>query len=189
MVKRPVFRYLMFGKIVLLFLIGFQSLSGVSLAGAEPKCMIPGSSSPCINLVSGLPWQFTVVERSEQNHRILFKSEKPVNQSGLYLKMSLDIVDYDNHEAAVETFFQTCRKADPDMGISYAWDLVTVRDKRLFHLHAACTLAERHFESLVKSLEQVVPATDQSSSLTLLCRCGGGCRQVEDNRDKDEKQN
>lgn len=161
----------------LLVLMGF--LSGQNKAFAQTTCTIPGTVTPCHKLVSELPWQFNIEKK--ENHRILFKSLKGKRQPGIPLKIFLAVSSHVSQEAAEESFSQINKDANPDTGISYGWDLVMLREKGIFHLHADCTLAERHFESLVHTLKQIVPTSGKHPSHALYCRCGGGCKPFEKN--------
>ena len=152
----------------------------LSSLSSIPKtaCIIPGTEAVCHKLVSELPWPFTIHVKEEKLIRINYLSSKEIQQSeNKYLKMFLDINDYENQKEVAERFAQIHQEADPDMGLSYGWDLVTILGKRLYHLHADCTLAEHHFNSMVKTLEQIIDRPDNPPPPTLLCRCGGGCKQ------------
>jgi hypothetical protein len=76
-------------------------------------------------------------------------------------------------------FTRMHQKTDPDMGLSYGWDMVTIRGKRLYHLHADCTLAESYFLSMGQALERLIGPADRHTSQVLFCRCGGGCKLSE----------
>ncbi len=144
---------------------------------ASAVCIIPSTDTTCHELVSELPWLFNIHVKEEQPIRITYLSSHSMQQPNMYLKIFLDISEYPNRQETAIGFSQTCQKADPDMGLSYGWDLLLIRKNRIYHLHADCTLAEQHFNSLAQSLQQIIGPPDTQNSQTLSCRCGGGCKQ------------
>ncbi|MCF8056688.1 MAG: hypothetical protein K9K37_08620 [Desulfocapsa sp.] len=143
---------------------------------ASASCTIPGTERSCEELVSELPWPFIIHVKETKPIRITYLNSQEKQQSNLYLKMFLEISDHENRDAAAEDFSRIHQKADPDMGLSYGWDLVTIRDKQIYHLHADCTLSEPYFNSMVESLERIIGPSNKYHYQALLCRCGGGCK-------------
>ena len=137
-------------------------------------CKIPGTTADCRELTANLPWPFIIHVKEEKPVRITYLSTQEKQQLNPNVKMFLEVSTHENHTAAGESFSQVQQKAHPDMGLSYGWDLVLVRDRLIYHLHADCTLAEHHFMSMVESLIRILP--DTTSPKTLFCRCGGGCK-------------
>lgn len=166
------FRAIAFPLLALLAFLPYKAF-------ATTSCSIPGTATPCYRLVSELPWQFSIEEEGKENRRIFFKHLKGKRQAGIPLKISLDVNNFSDQKSAEASFSKINMGANPDTGISYGWDLVLLREKRLFHLHADCTLAEQHFESLVHALTKITSTPDNHTPHALLCRCGGGCKPFE----------
>lgn len=143
---------------------------------AIASCSIPGSEVSCGELVSELPWLFIIHVKESQPIRITYMSLQGNQQSNPNLNMFLEINDHENREAAAKTFSQMRQQADPDMGLSYAWDQVLIRDKQIYHLHADCTLAEQYFTSMGKALERIIKPSGEHLPQSFFCRCGGGCK-------------
>ena len=177
MAKQSAIKCLTLLIITFLCLSPFECLSEEKSDFATITCTIPGTIVSCDKLVSNLPWQFSIEEKAGGIGQILYLSPKGIPLPGMHLKISLGVSNYSSQDAATKAFSQTCKNADPDIGISYGWDLVMIRKNRIFHLHADCTLAEQYFESMVQTLAEIVEPSGKFTSPLLLCRCGGGCKQ------------
>jgi len=140
------------------------------------SCIIPGTESSCAELVSGLPWQFQIKQEKKDGFYLFLQSQEGTLQRGVRLKMNLGVSTYENKNVAVDVFSQLLKDVDPDMGLSYGWDLVMVRDERLYRLHADCTLAEQHFDTMARTFERIIGPTDSHPPFSFYCRCGGGCK-------------
>ena len=140
-------------------------------------CTIPGIATECNKLVSELPWPFIIHVKEQEPVRITYMSTKEKQQLNPNLKLYLEVREHDSCKDAREAFFQIERDAHPDMGLSYGWDLVLTRDKRIYRLHADCTLAEHHFNTMVQKLKLILP--DNNNPKPLFCRCGGSCRATD----------
>ena len=140
------------------------------------SCLIPGTHSSCGELVSELPWAFRIEQKDGSNRRIFFESRGNTAQGGIHLKMFLDTSIY-NARKATAAFSQVSNKADPDMGLTYAWDFITIQENRLYHLHADCSLSESNFMLMARTLERILGFSNNHKLPSLLCRCGGGCKK------------
>jgi hypothetical protein len=158
------------------FIILLSMIPGFAVA----TCTIPGTNRNCNELVADLPWPFIIHVKEQEPIRITYMSTKDSQQRNPNLKMFLEIDEHEKREDAAEAFSKIQQKAHPDMGLSYAWDLVTIRDRRIYHLHADCTLAEHYFTSMVETLKATIGPSNRHPSQTLLCRCGGGCKLLEE---------
>ncbi len=76
---------------------------------------------------------------------------------------------------AAEALHTQIERAHPDMGLTYAWDLVVLDGVRLHHLHAPCLFSEDSFDLMSANLLKMINSPSDS---VLRCRCGGGCRQT-----------
>jgi len=163
----------------ILVCVQIQLLLGSSLGFAENQCTVPGTEIGCSVLVSNLPWKFNITTMDDGDKRfIVFQSQEKAGQSGVYLKISLDVDSYKSEVAATTAYAGIYDKSDPDMGLSYSWDFVTVRGIHLFRLHADCVLAEQHFRSIVETFMDVVRPSVSQVGASFFCRCGGGCSQL-----------
>lgn len=152
----------------------------IGVSSAASSCIIPGTENTCDELLSSLPWQFNIEKEEGDAVHISFLSLEEVQQSGVRLKISLNVKNFESQEIASKTFSSVCKEADPDMGLTYAWDLVMVQGMRYYHLHADCILAEQHFHSISQALMRIIGKDDKAQQKSLLCRCGGGCRKYEE---------
>jgi hypothetical protein len=143
---------------------------------AVATCTIPGTGNNCQDLVSELPWLFKIHVKEEKPIRIVYLSSPEKLKSTPKLKIILDIGEYKNNESATEDFSKIYEKAHPDMGLSYGWDLILVLDKRTYHLHADCTLAEKYFILMANTLKHIVDPFAKNPPQSFLCRCGDGCK-------------
>jgi len=157
----------------------FSLILLIQLPGfAAADCTIPGTERSCGELVSNLPWLFNIHVKEEKPVRITYLSSQGTQESDMHLKMFLETSDHGDRDAAAEALTQMHQKADPDMGLSYGWDMVTIRGKRLYRLHADCTLAESYFHSMGQTLVRLIGAPDRHTPQALFCRCGGGCKKT-----------
>ncbi len=132
-------------------------------------------------ITQGLPWKFSVsTEQSNaaETTRTLFVSSEPLENSGgktIFLRASLETRKFDQSAQAAEVFAEQAHDAHPDMGLTYAWDLLVLDGTQLHRLHAPCLFSEESFDTMSANLlEMISPATSQ----VLRCRCGGGCLQT-----------
>lgn len=143
------------------------------------SCIIPGTDSYCDKIVTKLPWQFTIIKNQNNSIKILYKSLKKTQQAQIFLKITLEIKEFDTMESARKNLIELSSKVDPDMGISYAWDLVAGKEKLLYHLHADCSLSQKNFELLIHNFNQILYPVASSQPSALFCRCGGGCMFID----------
>ncbi len=166
-------------------------LSFVVAAAAQP---IFGNDLEAAELVAGLPWAFEVaVEAPAEAEdgsgsaavkvtRYRFKSTEPYSETAagkVYLRLQLTTSEHGDVAAAEAAFDELLASADPDTGLSYAWDDLLLSGAVLYHLHAPCLFSEENFQRLVSRLEAAVQRQGQARSpRAFACRCGGGCREV-----------
>ncbi len=143
------------------------------------SCVIPGTIFSCNKLVDDLPWQFQFEQDSKDDFYLRMQSQEGTGQPGVSLKITLEVGRYESNYDAEHAFAQALKKAHPDMGLSYGWDLILVRSKRFYHLHADCTLAEQYFNNMAGTLREITDMVDNHKPLLLYCRCGGGCKLTE----------
>jgi hypothetical protein len=154
------------------------------LAGSSPSRALVDEDA-VLELFAGLPERFVLEESSETSplaavgEPITFRvrSLGPVaggEAGSVYARATVSVRAMVNAEAAKAEVKRRLAEADPDIGLTYAWDLVTSRDRSVVHLHADCTLSESIFRQVAARLQADTEAEEESFS----CRCGGGCRSA-----------
>lgn len=141
-------------------------------------CLIPGTGVTCLALVNDLPWKFDVdSKKKDELSNIIYTGSEKVGKQAAILQLRLEVIAFASKKKAGEAFRDRYSMADPDMGLSYAWDFIAVQNMSLYHLHADCILAESNFISATDALTEILAATDRSDS-AFFCRCGGPCRML-----------
>ena len=148
---------------------------------AIPTAELVKKHFPSETIIQDLPWEFSVsTEQSDagETTQTLFVSNKPIQNSpagNVFLRASLTTRIFDTSTVAAEAFAEQVHGADPDTGLTYAWDLVLLDDTRIHHLHADCLFSEEAFDTMSANLYRVISG---DTPRALRCRCGGGCRQT-----------
>ncbi len=83
--------------------------------------------------------------------------------------------DASSAEAAFE---ELLAGADPNIGLSYAWDKLLLSGTLIYRLHAGCIFSEANFRRRAERLEGAVRRRTGSDLRVVACRCGGGCREM-----------
>lgn len=150
------------------------------------------SSEEVAEIFAGLP-EKPVLESSErvdpspgtsehEGDRVFrFRSSRSIREteSGLlFARFRLTVSRWSTSEAAGEAIRRRLESANPDAGISYAWDSVMARGAVVFHLHAECTYSEQGFRRLEERLTDALAERPGGIGAFFRCRCGGGCRPV-----------
>ncbi len=176
----------LFGRLTMSALILIPTCCGDSPIPPDPPLAIPTAEltqqhfSP-ETIVQGLPWNFSVsTEQSDagKTTRTLFVSNEPIENSGagaVYLRASVETRTFDRPEQAAEAFAKQALDAQPDTGLTYAWDLLVLDGNQLHNSHAPCLFSEESFDMMSANLLKMISAPSDS---VLRCRCGGGCRQT-----------
>lgn len=163
--------------------------AGIFHAGAGAEALKEPADKAAMDyssIMSGLPWHFIhasgqVDNKKEQEGtsvRYQFVSTEPLGkttQRHAYLRADLTVTDFNSPELAAEGFRLIQEKADPDMGLSYAWDYLILNDTRLYHIHTGCMMSEGNFGIMVGNLRQAVLQGESDQWQALQCTCGGGC--------------
>ena len=96
----------------------------------------------------------------------------------LFARLSLATWELADREEARTEVRRRLAAADPDTGLTYAWDLVTSRNDAVLHLHADCTISEELFLAISARLLEAVAGAGDRTEEAFSCRCGGGCRST-----------
>jgi len=123
-------------------------------------------------MTADLAWKFSHTERTEETKTVhSFKTKKPVSDR-TYLRFYVTLTDFETRDAATAAFQALVKKADPNTGLSYAWDTVLLGDKQLVHLAAPCLFSRKNYRILEKNLNAVLK---NETSRSIRCDCGLGC--------------
>lgn len=158
----------------------------VAFVAAAPGAAetIAGTGLDAAELVAELPWTFEVTSLQSVNRqetlwttRYRFKSTAPIEKTAegnVYLRAELTTYEHADAESARAAFDDLLAGADPDIGLSYAWDRLLRSSAVVYHLHAGCLWSEENFQRLAGRLEAAVQRPDHRAA----CRCGGGCQEL-----------
>ncbi len=137
--------------------------------------------------MADLPWTFevTVVPATEASAvattRYRFRSTTPNTRTApgdVYLRAELTAIKHADAEAAEAAFEELLAGADPDTGLTYAWDHLLLSGPLIYRLHAECTFSEESFRRMAERSETAVRRRKGADLRVVACRCGGGCREV-----------
>jgi hypothetical protein len=156
--------------------------------------LIPGTDTPALDIAASFEWPMEVVDVQpvDEDDRLKIggcvkgevlqiRSIDPIRETSagaLRLQLRLTTLWMRDPDTADRTFRDILLGADPDMGLSYAWDALVATGDRVYHLHAGCVLSEEHFGRVADALERAVES--EGGVQRARCRCGGGCLIVED---------
>lgn len=123
-------------------------------------------------MTTDLAWAFSHVERTEASKTVHgFKSLRPVSKR-TWLRFHVTVTEFETAGAAAASFQALVRKADPNQGLSYAWDTVLLAGEEVVHLAAPCLFSKENYGLLDRNLRRAVGAKVTRS---IKCYCGGGC--------------
>ena len=133
-----------------------------------------------VALFSDLPMAFEVrsAEEGEQGRTVRLRSTEPTGEGAagdVYLRATVTIASLGDTAAGYE-IRRRLAAADPDIGLSYAWDYVAADDGTVVHLHADCTFSEKSFRSVARALARQLAGAGAAPAESFWCRCGGRCR-------------
>ncbi len=150
----------------------------VTARAEEP---IPGTGALADTIVTDLPWAFTLTREDSAvggSGAVTFRYESvstDMGSGGIRLRAILSARRFADPETARRTFVEIQASAHPDMGLSYAWDFVILRQPYLYRLHAGCVFSSKAFEKMAVRLKAAIGSADGAPTPVLFCRCGGGC--------------
>lgn len=177
------------------FYIICTALFASELALSQEWMQIPGTMVHPEELVANMGQPFRVIKKRmvsrESSYRengldgvkvIRFKyiSTQPLSrktEKKSYFKFLLTVTRFKEQSQAEYQFRSMEQKAHPDMGLSYEWDLLFVKQNLLYHLNAPCTVSEATFNDLGITLVKMVHHGKGTDFLSMSCRCGGGCKK------------
>lgn len=104
------------------------------------------------------------------------KSKKPLSGGSTYLRPRVYIMEYEDAASAKAVFEGLLSIADPNIGLSYAWDYVVRVGNRLYRLNVPCILSELNWRLMVARIEHFLKKNAADSD-SFECRCGFNCRR------------
>lgn len=158
------------------YMIG-TSLLILSLAGAGATTELRWNEQEALALFESLSVRF-VVEHGEATvggAAFHLRSVEPIErgESGpVFLRATLTLSGEPSELSAWAEVSKRLDEADPDIGLSYSWDLVTAVGAHVVHLQADCTFSEESFLTVARALAERLPGVRRS----FWCECGAGCR-------------
>ena len=123
-------------------------------------------------MTEGLAWDFEHASSRDgprTEHR--YQSVAPVADR-TYLGFHVTVTDFETATQAGKAFDDLVRRADPNTGLSYAWDTALLDDRSLLHLAAPCLFSADNYALLERNLRSTLNGEPLRS---LRCRCGMGC--------------
>ncbi len=171
-------------------------LLGLSLAGIlvvlaparSPSAgeLIPGTEIPLGVIVAGAAWEFDIgrcegaaaSDGDEEATQCLVSSRpyKFTASGDLFLRARLVTRRFATPAEAATHYRDIVSAAHPDMGLTYAWDLVVARGEYLYRLHAACAFSGDTYRAMADRFKLAVREGGRVPFI-LRCRCGGGCKE------------
>ncbi len=155
-------------------------------AGAAAET-VAGTDLEAAELVADLPWTFEVTvepiteEAAVKTTRYRFKSTAPIRKTAagaMYLRVQITALEHADDASAEVAFEELLAGADPNIGLSYAWDRVLLSGSLVYRLHAGCIFSEKNFKLMAERVEGAVRRRTASDLRIVACWCGGGCREV-----------
>ena len=140
--------------------------------------LAPASADPfAAKLVEGHEWKYDVgVTRDGTRETWAFESVKPVSEGRegkTFLHFSVRKESFADASAASRAFDARVAEADPNMGLSYAWDVVFLDGDALWHLAAPCLYSRANVDRLAANLRGTLSGA--SADREISCACGLGC--------------
>ena len=155
------------------------ALVALLACGTAAAAGLLGEEREVLDLFAGLSPVFVIdaAETDEAGRLYRVRSAEPTGRTSagaVYLRATLTVSSHDEAEAASAAVERRLAEADPDTGLSYAWDYVAAAGDSLVHLHAPCTFSEESFRTVAEALAQKLSSTGMQAAFW--CRCGSGCR-------------
>ncbi len=159
---------------------------GLAAAAAAAET-IAGTDLEAAELVADLPWAFEVTvepateEAAVRTTRYRFKSTAPVEKTAagaIYLRANLTALEYADASSAETAFEELLAGADPNIGLSYAWDKLLLSGTLIYRVHAGCIFSEENFRRMAERLEGAVRRRTGADLRVATCWCGGGCQEA-----------
>ncbi len=167
--------------------LGVTLALAFGLAAGAAAETIAGTGLEAADLVADLPWAFKVTvepaieEAAVRTTRYRFKSTAPIErtaQGAVYLRVDVRALEHADAGSAETVFEELLAGADPNIGLSYAWDQLLLSGAMIYRLHAGCIFAEENFRRMAERLEGAVQRRTGADLRVVDCRCGGGCQEV-----------
>lgn len=168
---------------------GLALVVAISIAAPTLAETIAGTHLEAAMLVAELPWTFEArVEPPSTREggqepvwikRYHFKTMEPIDKTAAgatYLRADLTTSEHAGTEFGRSALEDLLTNADPDTGLSYAWDHLLQSGAMVYHLHAGCTFSEDAFQKMAGRIEEAVRHRPFDLRV-VTCRCGGGCRE------------
>jgi len=93
------------------------------------------------------------------------------------LNLTFRMLTYADEQTLQRSAESIYNSANPDTGLSYAWDHLITKGTKLYWLHAPCTYSEKVWDKLVLEFENAVSEDKLQLTSKFTCACGLPCRK------------
>lgn len=124
-------------------------------------------------MTAGLAWKFRH-KSSKQNQAGVTIETHWFNHNKPSLEFYVRIARYPDRASAKAAFDALLAGADPNTGLSYAWDWVALGGAQVIHVWAPCRFSRKNAHHIFASAKRALfpgPRPDDAFH----CDCGGGC--------------
>jgi len=107
------------------------------------------------------------------NHCIVYWFTAPnKNVDNVYPRLTVRLFEFKDNKDALAAQDSLRKAANPNTGLNYEWNNVTVNGNWMYWVSAACTYSTTDWKALVATFKEKMKASEQKA---LVCRCEGTC--------------
>ncbi len=107
------------------------------------------------------------------NHCIVYWFTSPnKNIDNVYPRLTVRLFEFQDNKGALAAQQSLRKGANPNTGLNYEWNNVTVNDNWMYWVSAACTYSTSDWKALVADFKATMNVAEKQA---LVCRCEGGC--------------
>ncbi len=94
------------------------------------------------------------------------------NVDNVYPRLTVRLFEFTDNKNALAAQDSLRKAANPNTGLNYEWNNVTVNGSWMYWVSAACTYSTSDWKALVATFKEKMEAAEQKA---LVCRCKGTC--------------
>ncbi|VAW80626.1 hypothetical protein MNBD_GAMMA12-828 [hydrothermal vent metagenome] len=94
------------------------------------------------------------------------------NIDNVYPRLTVRLFQFQDNKGALAAQQSLRKGANPNTGLNYEWNNVTVNDNWMYWVSAACTYSTSDWKALVADFKATMNVAEKQA---LVCRCEGGC--------------
>jgi len=107
------------------------------------------------------------------NHCIVYWFTAPnKNVDNVFPRLTIRLFEFQDNKGALAAQESLRKAANPNTGLNYEWNNVTVNGNYMYWVSAACTYSTSDWQALVAVFKKKMEASEQNA---LVCRCEGTC--------------